>query len=68
MNFSPACLDAVPIIRRSEYISAFAMLALFAIPLFWWTCCWRVSDQEYPFARARSVGDGDERRLQVIQF
>jgi D-alanyl-lipoteichoic acid acyltransferase DltB (MBOAT superfamily) len=37
---------------RSEYASAFAMLALFAIPLFLVDLLLEASDQEYPFAKA----------------
>jgi D-alanyl-lipoteichoic acid acyltransferase DltB (MBOAT superfamily) len=37
---------------RSEYASAFAMLALFAIPLFLVDLLLEANDQEYPFAKA----------------
>jgi preprotein translocase subunit SecE len=37
---------------RSEYASAFAMLALFAIPLFLADLLMEWSNQEYPFANA----------------
>ena len=37
---------------RSEYASAFAMLALFAVPLFIVDLLMEASNQEYPFAKA----------------